>query len=55
MIINESFILCIYNMPTRNSNGCFIFKDYPEFQPNVSPREMFKAGAFGGTYFILNV
>lgn len=25
--------------------------DDPEFQPNLSPREIFKRGAFGGTYF----
>jgi hypothetical protein len=27
------------------------FKDYPEFTPNKTPREMFKDGIFGGTYF----
>ena len=27
------------------------FKDYPEFLPNVSPKDVFKKGAFGGTYF----
>lgn len=29
----------------------YFFKDYPEFKPNVSPREMFKLGSFGGTYW----
>lgn len=27
------------------------FKDYPEFLPNLTPREMFKLGSFGGTYW----
>ena len=38
-------------MPKRDKNGCFIFSDYPEFQPNLSPREIFKLGSFGGTYY----
>ena len=27
------------------------FKDYPDFQPNLTPREIFKLGSFGGTYW----
>ena len=27
------------------------FKDFPEFKPNVAPRQMFKLGVFGGTYW----
>ena len=27
------------------------FKDHPEFNPNLTPRQMFKLGSFGGTYF----
>ena len=27
------------------------FKDYPEFKPNLSPQQILKMGAFGGTYF----
>lgn len=38
-------------MPKRNSNKEFIFDDYPDFRPNLSPREIFKAGSFGGTYW----
>jgi hypothetical protein len=38
-------------MPKRNSNGEFIFSDYPTFTPNLSPREIFKLGSFGGTYW----
>lgn len=27
------------------------FKDFPEFTPNLTPKQVFKMGAFGGTYF----
>ena len=27
------------------------FKDFPEFRPNLSPREIFLLGSFGGTYW----
>jgi hypothetical protein len=27
------------------------FKDYPDFRPNLNPREIFKLGSFGGTYW----
>jgi hypothetical protein len=27
------------------------FKDYPEFRPNLSPKQMFSLGSFGGTYW----
>lgn len=46
------------------SNGCYFyfyihiyimvllkFKDYPEFRPNISPKEMFEIGIMGGSYF----
>lgn len=32
-------------------DGTYYFKDYPEFRPNLSPRDIFKMGSFGGTYF----
>jgi len=38
-------------MPKKNTYGEIIFKDYPEFRPNRTPREMFKAGIMGGTYW----
>jgi hypothetical protein len=38
-------------MPRRDKHGCYIFPDYPEFRPNLSPRAMFKLGVFQGTYF----
>jgi len=28
-----------------------IFSDFPDFRPNLTPREIFKSGAFGGTYW----
>lgn len=34
-------------------NGIYHFKDHPEFQPNISPKEMFNYGSFGGTYWRL--
>lgn len=33
-----------YNMAHR-------FHDHPEFTPNLSPRDIFKLGSFGGTYW----
>jgi hypothetical protein len=38
-------------MPNKNSNGDIIFKDYPDFTPNLTPREIFQLGSFGGTYW----
>jgi len=35
----------------KKVGGRYKFKDYPEFKPNLSPREMFKLGSFGGTYW----
>lgn len=37
--------------PRKNKNGEIVFKDYPEFRPNLTPREMFVLGSFGGTYW----
>lgn len=31
--------------------GDLIFKDYPDFTPNLTPHEMFARGSFGGTYW----
>ena len=27
------------------------FNDYPDFRPNLTPRDMFTLGSFGGTYW----
>ena len=37
--------------PKRNSKNELIFKDYPDFKPNLTPKEIFKSGSFGGTYW----
>ena len=28
-----------------------VFKDFPQFTPNVSPKDVLRDGSFGGTYF----
>ena len=38
-------------MPRRNKYNEFIFPDFPDFKPNLSPREIFEQGSFGGTYW----
>lgn len=37
--------------PKKDKNGLIIFKDYPEFTPNLTPKEIFEMGSFGGTYW----
>ena len=37
--------------PVKNSNGEIVFPDYPDFRPNLTPKEMFGLGSFGGTYW----
>ena len=32
-------------------NKYYYFKDYMDFKPNISPRDVFYLGSFGGTYF----
>jgi hypothetical protein len=27
------------------------FKDYPDFRPNISPKDVMRSGSFGGTYY----
>lgn len=38
-------------VPERTNDGHFIFPDFPDFKPNLSPKQVLQAGAFGGTYF----
>eukprot|EP01041_Mallomonas_annulata_P014325 gene14325-30497_t len=37
--------------PEKNKKGDIIFTDYPNFRPNLTPKEVIQAGSFGGTYF----
>jgi len=37
--------------PQRDKHGSFVFQDYPDFRPNLSPAEVMQLGSFGGTYF----
>jgi len=38
-------------MPPTRKGGKLYFSDHPEFTPNLTPSQMFKAGVFGGTYW----
>lgn len=37
--------------PTRNADGQLVFKDAPTFRPVLSPEQIIRLGAFGGTYW----
>jgi hypothetical protein len=37
--------------PKRRSDGTLIFPDYPEFKPNIDPRQIFEGGTLCGGYF----
>ena len=39
------------NIKPMKKERKYYFKDYPDFTPNLSPREMFLLGSFGGTYW----
>ncbi|RYH05160.1 hypothetical protein EON65_45470 [archaeon] len=38
-------------LPSRDSNGNLLFADFPEFRPNLAPKEILQLGSFGGTHF----
>ena len=37
--------------PKIDKDGCVHFSDYPDFQPNLTPEQIFRMGSFGGTYW----
>jgi hypothetical protein len=37
--------------PSQSSDGTLHFKDFPEFRPNLSPKDILQRGSFGGTCF----
>lgn len=38
-------------MPSKNAKGEIVFADFPDFRPNLTPKEIFHLGSFGGTYW----
>lgn len=38
-------------LPKRSADGRFHFKTYPQFTPNLSPKEVIEMGSFGGAFF----
>lgn len=35
----------------KKRNGSIYFSDFPDFRPNLTPRDIFKLGSFGGSYW----
>jgi len=36
---------------SRDKDGKLVFKDWADFKPNLTPKEVMQLGSFGGTYF----
>jgi hypothetical protein len=39
------------SLPGYDVNGSIVFDDFPDFQPNLTPKEIFQRGVYGGAYF----
>ena len=37
--------------PNRDEKGRLVFLDFPDFKPNLTPKEVLRLGSFGGSYF----
>jgi len=35
----------------KDKHGKLVFPDFPDFKPNLTPKEVMQMGSFGGTYF----
>ena len=38
-------------MTTKLKPKTIHFKDFPDFKPNLTPKQIFQLGSFGGTYW----
>jgi hypothetical protein len=40
-----------FSIPEKDRDGVLLFPDYPNFRPNLTPKEVLQLGSFGGTYY----